>query len=99
MKIGHILVCLSVSPDKLMMSIPHDPERHLWFVYFHGKDEGLMKHLAGMVRDRGGNFYAILANRGLSISWNEGLRACAAAGCDLALAPERRSPLSTRLLQ
>jgi GT2 family glycosyltransferase len=73
--IGAILVIHSLYPEKLLASIDNSGEAVHLYLFFHGYDDTLLEKILNLSRERPNTtFLPYGINRGLSRSWNEGIR-------------------------
>ncbi len=74
MVVGIIIITYLLYPERLFSSIVNSKFDLNWYIFFHGRDAGLMERLADFSKSVDGRYFPYAINRGLAKSWNEGLR-------------------------
>ncbi len=78
--IGLVLVTYACWPGKLFDSVAEFDEPLLWSVHHHGSDDAFADRIAGLGERSNVRVHMHRENRGLSRSWNEGMKELYEAG-------------------
>src|SRR5690349_2958720 len=83
--IGLILTTYSFYPAELFRSLERTKHDVRWYIFFHGWDEQLKIKLDDFSKQANVVFFPYGINRGLSRSWNDGVRRSFADGNDITI--------------
>jgi GT2 family glycosyltransferase len=83
--IGLILVTYAHWPEKLMASVEASGIPVTWYIHHHGSEPGFADRVQQLASRPNVKVHMHRQNRGLSRSWNEGLREAYEDGCELVL--------------
>ena len=86
MRIGIVVVTYGIFPEALFDSAqPNDGDVLSWYIHHHGRDQNVERLLSQFASEKGATLYLHKVNRGVSVSWNEGIAASMNDGSDITL--------------
>ena len=86
MRIGIVVVTYGIFPEALFDSAqPHEGDVLSWYIHHHGRDQNVERLLSQFASENGATLHLHKVNRGVSVSWNDGIAASINDGSDITL--------------